>query len=415
MKRFSPTNLLCVCVLLLLFVGGGSMLYGKFFASEAPKEASQSIDWRARYPFGTPAPQKAEAPARKQTFSDKIADLQARLDSSRDCLFGRQTLLELCGAFRRATYQTKTDEIVLLNNGYLTTIVNQTDEQTERQIADSVLRLQETTQSAGIPLLYIQVPQKVCQYDDQMPPGELSYINQNLDRHLALLQAGGIDTLDLRQALHENGLSHYGLYFRTDHHWTMAAGLWAAQTVAEALCERGFALDTALLSEENFIETTYSDWYLGTQGRRVTRGYIAPDDFTILLPEFATDLRVEHPDKGIDVQGSFFDTVFDHAMLETKDYYGLSTYESVLCGNRPLTRITNNQNPDGLRVLLIHDSYSTVVAPYLSLLCGQIDMIDVRAANGNFNGSLDAYRDEMQPDIVIVMYCSPVNIDRSAG
>ena len=43
------------------------------------------------------------------------------------------------------------------------------------------------------------------------------------------------------------------------------------------------------------------------------------------------------------------------------------------------------------------------------------DMIDVRAANGNFNGNLDAYRDEMQPDIVIVMYCSPVNIDRSAG
>ena len=65
--------------------------------------------------------------------------------------------------------------------------------------------------------------------------------------------------------------------------------------------------------------------------------------------------------------------------------------------------------------MLIHDSYSTVVAPYLSLLCGQIDMIDVRAANGNFNGNLDAYRDEMQPDIVIVMYCSPVNIDRSAG
>ena len=42
-------------------------------------------------------------------------------------------------------------------------------------------------------------------------------------------------------------------------------------------------------------------------------------------------------------------------------------------------------------------------------------MIDVRQANGNFDGSLDAYRDEMQPDIVIVMFCSPVNIDRSGG
>ena len=415
MKRFTPTNLLCVCVLALLFVGGGSMLFGEFFAEKAPQETAQTIDWRALYPFDTPAPEQAQAPAREQTVLDRIASFQARLDGSRDYLLGRQRLLELCGAFRRATFQTKTDEIVLLNNGYLTTIVGQTDAQTQSQIADSVVRFADATEEAGIPLLYVQVPQKVCQYDDQMPPGELSYINQNLDRHLALLEAGGVDTLDLRQALHADGLSHYDLYFRTDHHWTMAAGLWAARTVAEAVSERGFALDTSLLSAENFSETTLPNRYLGTQGRKVTRGYISPDEFTLVLPDFETELRVEHPDKVVDVQGSFSDVMFDREMLSETDYYAASLYEAVLCGNRPLTRITNLQNPDGPRVLLIHDSYSTVVAPYLSLLCSRLDMIDVRQANGNFDGSLDAYRDELRPDIVIVMFCSPVNIDRSGG
>ena len=69
MKRFSPTNLLCVCVLALLLLGGGSMLYGEFFAEKAPQETAQTVDWRALYPFDTPAPEKAQetAPAEEQS------------------------------------------------------------------------------------------------------------------------------------------------------------------------------------------------------------------------------------------------------------------------------------------------------------------------------------------------------------
>ena len=397
MKRLTPSNILCVLVLLILFVGGASMFLGEF----VPFRSSSS-----------PTP----TPVTRLTYTETIQNIRNRLDNSKDYLLGRQHFLELCGCFRRAAYQTQTDDVVLLRNGYLTNIIAPADPAAAQSYADSVISFAQSTEKSGIPFLYIQVPQKVSQYDDQMPPGQVSYINNNFDRHLFLLESGGVSTYDLRDAVQETGIDHYSLYFFTDHHWKMSSGLWAAETIAQELNERyGFALDTSLLQEEDYTHTTLKDWYLGSQGRQVTAGYIAPDDFTYLTPNFETNFRVEHPDKGIDITGDFYQTMYDEEMLLTYDLYGQSTYESILGGNRPLTRITNNSNPDGLKILLIHDSYSTAVMPFLALSCGEIHMIDVRDHAGNYTGNLDAYREETQPDIVIVMLCSPVDIDRSDG
>ena len=191
-------------------------------------------------------------------------------------------------------------------------------------------------------------------------------------------------------------------------------GRGGLQQAEEEILQRALSRLTARRGSFPFLPEFGSRLYLLGAVAPLARETAAERYVTeALAPE--TALRVEHPDKGVDVQGDFSAVMFDHEMLSETDYYAASLYEAVLCGNRPLTRITNLQNPDGPRVLLIHDSYSTVVAPYLSLLCSRLDMIDVRQANGNFDGSLDAYRDELQPDIVIVMFCSPVNIDRSGG
>ena len=415
MKRLSPSTLLTVVVLLILFIGGGSMLWGEFSAPE-PVSTEGQIDWRALYPFadttGEPTP---TLPAQTQSsYLSAVTAFQQRLEDSSDHILCRQPFLELCGAFRRITQQTKTDEIVLLKNGYLTTTVAPTDEPTTVKIADSVIQFANTTKESSTPFVYVQVPQKVCRYDDEMPLGEISYINENFDRHLALLQNVGIDTLDLRESLHAGSLDHYSMFFRTDHHWLMSSGLWAAKTICENLNNRyDFHFDTALLDRGQYSEKTWKNHYLGTQGRTVTRGYISPDDFTILLPDFETDFHVEHPDKALSLNGSFSETMFDWDMMENPNYYESSAYEAILCGNRPLTRIINNNLPDGPRIMIVHDSYFTVVAPFLANVCGEIDLLDVRAANGNFNGSLDAYREEMQPDLVLVVLCSPECIDRS--
>ena len=424
MRKDIPSTILCIIVLLFLFLGGGSMIFGLSQSEKADSDSleNETLDWRERYPFPSESPsQKQPSQATKKveetqeaTYLSTVTEFQDKLDQQKENLLGRQKFMELWGAFRRVTHQTKTEEVVLLNNGYLTTTVPATEEGVATAIADSVIALSKELQGKEIPVLYVQEPQKVCRYDDQMPPGAYSDINWNLDMHLNLLEKGNVPTLDLRESIHEDNLSHYDMFFRTDHHWKMSSGLWASEKIAEEINRRfGMDLDTSLLSAEKYREVTYENWYLGAQGRRVTRGYISPDDFTILLPTFPTDFRVQHPDKGIDTVGDFSQVMFCWDMLNTIDLYGHSTYEAILYGNRPLTKITNRQCDNGKKILLIHDSYATAVAPFLATTCQELHMIDVRKENGNFNGNLSAYIDEFQPDLVLFSFCSPVNIDRS--
>ena len=76
------------------------------------------------------------------------------------------------------------------------------------------------------------------------------------------------------------------MFFRTDHHWKMSSGLWASEKIAEEINRRfGMDLDTSLLSAEKYREVTYENWYLGAQGRRVTR-----DTFLPMILPFASYL-----------------------------------------------------------------------------------------------------------------------------
>ena len=77
-------------------------------------------------------------------------------------LLGEAKIMELWGAFRRVTHQTKTEEVVLLNNGYLTTTVPATEEGVATAIADSVIALSKELQRKEIPVLYVQEPPKKC-------------------------------------------------------------------------------------------------------------------------------------------------------------------------------------------------------------------------------------------------------------
>lgn len=270
MRKDIPSTILCIIVLLFLFLGGGSMIFGLSQSEKADSDSleNETLDWRERYPFPSESPsQKQPSQATKKveetqeaTYLSTVTEFQDKLDQQKENLLGRQKFMELWGAFRRVTHQTKTEEVVLLNNGYLTTTVPATEEGVATAIADSVIALSKELQGKEIPVLYVQEPQKVCRYDDQMPPGAYSDINWNLDMHLNLLEKGNVPTLDLRESIHEDNLSHYDMFFRTDHHWKMSSGLWASEKIAEEINRRfGMDLDTSLLSAEKYREVTYEN------------------------------------------------------------------------------------------------------------------------------------------------------------
>ena len=204
-------------------------------------------------------------------------------------------------------FENTEPEVVRLENGYLESAGNffyyltQPDE----TVAEFSSWVEETL---NCPYLYIQAPAKLCALDqeEQLPLPEMTNANQQTDWLLEHLAELGVDTLDLRESLHADGLNHYDCFYVTDHHWTMDTGLWAADVMAAELEERyGLAMDMSPLNPEKYEQRVWEDAFLGSQGRKVTLSYAHPEDFILPVPTFATDLHLTVPPWGSDFSGGF--------------------------------------------------------------------------------------------------------------
>lgn len=245
------------------------------------------------------------------------------------------------------------------------------------------------------PYLYIEAPCKLCELDNRLPLADLCNQNEETDLLLEELAARGIDVLDLRRSLHEAGLDHNDSFYRTDHHWTMETGLWAARTMAMEINGRyGLGLDDGLLAEEDFTPLVWKDAFLGSWGRKVTLVYAQPEDFVLPVPDFPVRLRFTQ--YGQAHEGGF-DVLYDESAIRPEDYYAGSSYGAVLGGDCGYVKVENLDRPDGPVVAVLRESFAGAVGPYLSLTAGEIHFLDARY----YNGSIRDFLAELQPDVVV--------------
>lgn len=260
----------------------------------------------------------------------------------------------------------------------------------------------------GIKLLYCYPPDKLCKLGKELPDGAVLYNNQNLDTCLQALKQFGIDCIDLRSELHKDGLNHYSLFFKTDHHWNMDGALWAASAAEKAISNRYGIPMKNVYNLGSYKRKTYKNAMFGWNGQSVTHSVEKSEDFDVLYPEFATKFRLEISNKCIDTIGSFEDIFIDYDYLKSAVEAGGSyAYESILYGNCPYTKITNLKNPRGAKILVIGDSFSVAATPYLALSCSELVRIDTRKDDGNFSGSIINCINKFSPDVVLVLQYLP--------
>lgn len=431
-----PQNVITTFTLAFLICGLLSMCVGKtieilrnrgILASEPDPYVSTSVDWSKIYPVhedlqaaAVPAVEEsgsAEAgtAGRRRTVFDRFYNLIVKLGRAEQDMeqyfILRRTLIEGSGYANRLMGKTdfgEADSIVRLDNGHLSTTYqwNGWNKDAIDRQADEIGAFSDWLTERNIAFFYVQIPTKIDKYDENPVNRTVNLTNDYYDYYLAGIQKQGIDTMDLRESLHEAPKDHYDYFFKTDGHWTLEAGRFAAGEIADhingVLADQ--VLDTSVLDPELYTAKTCKKWFLGAMGRKVTLGYADPDDFTIYYPDFETSFRIQALDKQLDVEGSFAEVMFNNELLNTKDYYGTSIYEAVGQGNRPLLQITNYNSGNEMRVLVIRDSFSLAMLPYFSLMVRQSDWIDVRKTNGNFNGSIRTYVEDTHPDVVILMY-----------
>ena len=174
-------------------------------------------------------------------------------------------------------------------------------------------------------------------------------------------------------------------FYRTDHHWT-TMGAYRGYT----MLMEGMGLETADLSGLTF--TQVSDSFYGTTYSASGAGWIKPDSIYTLIPEGGTKghVTVTGYPEGKPVESS----LYHPDKLEVKDKYAY-----FLGGNQPLCVI---ENPDavGGRLLVVRDSYSDSLAPFLAESFQEVHLFDLRYNNM----SLKQYVADNEIDQVLVLY-----------
>ena len=274
-----------------------------------------------------------------------------------------------------------------------------------RPHAQAVADFKGQLSEKGIPLLYVQAPQKVSQSGDELPEGVSDYGHENADLLLSTLAELGVDTLDLRPVLEEAAQAPGALpfYFRTDHHWTPEGGFAGYQAVTQRLSEiLGYEVNPLYTDPDSYEKILYEDFFLGSQGKRAGTLHSGVDSINLWKPNFETSFTYSVPLNAIERTGPFEESLLFPERVAEIDYFGGNPYTLYAGGDYNLARMTNHLNPDGPRVLLVRDSYSCILAPFLALDCSELITVDLRY----FKENLMDYMDWLDQDVVVVMYCA---------
>ena len=313
-------------------------------------------------------------------------------------------LITVNGGVERLLGKRVVNERYRLDNGKITYIIPELD---MGGIAEKTVQFSDWVEAQGIPFVYVNSLFYLDEEDKQLPPSIEDYGNENADRFLALLNEAGVETLDLREREKAAGIDHYSHFFTTDHHWTPEMGFWAFTEIADFLAARdkSFAVDPVLCDPANYDIEVHPDSFLGSSGRRVGAWYAGKDDFSVIRPRFDTALEVYFSRDGSTRRGSLSECLFFPELFNA-DPFKASLYD-FYCGGDEWMQVRNLAAEQGLavqgngkRILLIKDSASLVVIPWLSLGCGELRTVDLRFEDEKLPSLIESFK----PDLVMVLY-----------
>ncbi|MBR3298639.1 MAG: hypothetical protein IKI64_05475 [Clostridia bacterium] len=296
--------------------------------------------------------------------------------------------------------------IIRTDDGSLVVTQNAIDSQSLSNSAGKVAELKSAAEANGADFLFCIVPTKTG--FEKLPENVSDCSNQNCAAFVSELERSAIPVLDFGSIIERSDKGAGNCYYKTDHHWTARMGFDAAGVICRELEKLyGFEFNREYTDMENYNTKTYSDWFLGSYGKKVGT-YFTPegaDDFELITPKFDTDMTEEQPFKESVRNGKFEETVLYLDNLK-KNYYDINAYATYSGGDFRLQIMRNNLNPNGKKILLIRDSMACVVAPFLALQTSELHACDVRDYEYLVGEKLNMedYIKQIAPDYVLVLF-----------
>lgn len=276
----------------------------------------------------------------------------------------------------------------LENNGVYfcdqSTLITRFDAPDGAQVEKNLGFVGKFAEKAGVPVYLGLVPGAATVWADRLPAGAPNYDQkQVIDQALQT----GLPSIDFYTPL----MAHKGedIFYRTDHHWTSLGAYYGYTAVAQALGFEPVPL-------EQYEKTTVSTEFYGTVFSSSGVRWVAPDVIDTYVP-----------DTGITVTSHTFDNkgrpveepraLYVKSYLEKKDKYAM-----FLGGQQPLGVVRTNHT-DKPKLLLIRDSYSDSLVPFLTPHFSEIHLIDLRY----YKMSPSQYIQQHGIDTALVLYSVP--------
>ena len=251
------------------------------------------------------------------------------------------------------------------------TLISKVERPDEALVEKNLSYVDRLSGKTDIPVYLGLIPSAAEVWKDKLPAGAESW------DQTALLAQSGVDfqnTLSTR--------ADEPIFYRMDHHWTTLGAFYGANALLDVLGKDA-------LKEIDFTPETASDSFHGTLYSQSGIHWLEPDTIEFWVEDAGLDLtswRNGTPEPG---------SLYDRSYLEKKD-----KYSAFLGGNQPLCVIKNENVMDGSKLLLVRDSYSDALAPFLAQRFSEVHLLDLRY----YRASAAQYAEENGVDAICVLY-----------
>lgn len=299
----------------------------------------------------------------------------------------RTALLSMESAVRAVT-EREIQDIYLGDEGFLFQKVTQEDVGEQLQIneqAVSAFLAYCKGLEAPVNAQVMIAPTKSLILADYLPEGAPVYDQGAVLDGMA--QAWDGSFIDLRKTFGSGAvISPELLYYKSDHHWSLAGAQLAAADYLEAAGkqEQSAAL-LSLFTGSGIQFKTVSENFRGTLYAGTLYPFCPSDEIRCYLP------AASH---GMTADNVYSESLYDAEALLTEDQYNY-----YLGGNAACCVIDGTETASG-RLLMIKDSYANCFVPFLTESFEEIHMLDLRY----YHGDVAAYMTENKITDVLVLY-----------
>ncbi|MGN1131468.1 MAG: DHHW family protein [Ruminococcus sp.] len=255
-----------------------------------------------------------------------------------------------------AVLNNGSDGVYKCSDGYL---INEpaTDSRLDLNLAVTA----DFKEKTGIDTTVMIVPSTGYIMDDKLPYVHKDYLDDNYYNTIrSSCQRDGLTFVDLRDTF-KSRKNDTQIYYKTDHHWTTGGAYLAYQN----LCEQW---GIKAKEKSAFDIEKYRDFYGTTYN--TSAFWLNESDTIEVWKNKDNSSTCEITANG---KTKSYDSMYFPKQLEGEDKYTV-----FLNGNNPVTTIKNPQNKGKENLLVIKDSFSHCLAPFLSENFSQITLVDMR-------------------------------------